>query len=831
MEEIPEMFMSYKIAKEIYKKDRSYNIFETTHSSDYNVDNKLFFPDKFIFVSQYNCFKFNKFGIPTEVVEYPIDKKNRNLSDKNNAIRKLGLDPDYHHILNVGLFTPRKNQAYAFEIARKLETEKIKIHFVGNQAGNFEHYWKPLMDNKPDNCIIWGERNDVDDFYTACDIFLFTSMGFRYDKELNPLVIKEALQEDIPLFLFPLDVYCGKYDDIPECTYMSGNPKHDADSIKKFLSDNNNNNIKKLNIETPDHWETCIRTKNNHKVNIIDISKHYIEYNDILPIKNCNRPDDIGRLGVHGINNKDYEDYLTYRKIIENEFHHDIDYLVIKKPNEKNDKILSFIDKMGDEKYMYFNNTLIINKNSKNIIFSKYKTDGWDNTRLWLEKTFKKDNGDIIKIKYNDKECKVIFNIESNTSDSTTYDKIETNYKLKFKHKNNELYSTECKISTEYNCWSKIDKLKKLNEIDIEFYDIDSNLLFIKHLEINSTIEQTKNKDLFVLSTYIDNSIKKTITIDCINSIKKMNKDIMLSSHIPINDDVIEMTDFYIYDKYNPMIKHSLYNNCWYETNECKINVNFDKLKNVNNLNQSLSVLNNIENSVRMAKSLGFKRIINITYDFIFSDDDLTTIQKLLNRLDETNKQGYFMKFKDNNLDVLKTVFFIIDVDLFVNVFDNIRTEINYNNDCKNLGIDNFLERYFYKKLENHQNNLLIENTTEINLFNGKINLFSGAEYLSILPIDNVDDEFVISFISNNVVDDRTLQIQINNIVENYSVTGSTRFFRNIKIDGDIELGVIITDNKTNNILSSEYFGIINKDNMKSILSGNGNFTYKNKIK
>ena len=61
-EEIPEMFMDYKIAYQIYKEKRNYKIFETTHSSDFNIDNKLFFPDKFIFVSQYNSFKFIPFN-------------------------------------------------------------------------------------------------------------------------------------------------------------------------------------------------------------------------------------------------------------------------------------------------------------------------------------------------------------------------------------------------------------------------------------------------------------------------------------------------------------------------------------------------------------------------------------------------------------------------------------------------------------------------------------------------------------------------------------------------------------------------------------------------
>jgi glycosyltransferase involved in cell wall biosynthesis len=92
------------------------------------------------------------------------------------------LEPDYKHVIIVGLFTPRKNQKYAFELCAKLHEYKIKFHFLGNQAENFESYWKPLMDWKQEderlnNCIVWGERSDTDDFFKCADLFLFPCEG------------------------------------------------------------------------------------------------------------------------------------------------------------------------------------------------------------------------------------------------------------------------------------------------------------------------------------------------------------------------------------------------------------------------------------------------------------------------------------------------------------------------------------------------------------------------------------------------------------------------------------------------------------------------------
>lgn len=227
MEEFPEFFMREDITEKIYNKDREYFIVETTHDSSFSVDHKRWLPDKFIFVSAFNAFRYSIFDIPYEIIEYPVNFKEKN----HNIKEQLGLDPTWKHVINVGLFTPRKNQKYAFQLAEKLDKYKIKFHFLGNQADNFADYWKPLMKNKPENCVIWGERDDVKNFLEAGDLFLFTSMGDRNNKELNPIAIKEALEYQMPMMMFNLDVYCGKYDDFENITFLTGDVDRDIQMI------------------------------------------------------------------------------------------------------------------------------------------------------------------------------------------------------------------------------------------------------------------------------------------------------------------------------------------------------------------------------------------------------------------------------------------------------------------------------------------------------------------------------------------------------------------------------------------------------------------------
>ena len=204
IEEFSETFIKNDLLEFIYKKDRNWKIFETTHSSYDNSNVKRHFPDKFIFVSEWSKKMYSHFNVESEVIEYPVDKKEKHTEE---CRKKLSFDSDSIHILNVGLFTPGKNQGYAFEIARRFLDKKVFFHFVGNQAGNFQDYWGEILKDKPSNCILWGEREDVEDFIQASDLFLFTSI-----LELNPLVIKEVMRYDIPISMFNLKTYCGVYN-------------------------------------------------------------------------------------------------------------------------------------------------------------------------------------------------------------------------------------------------------------------------------------------------------------------------------------------------------------------------------------------------------------------------------------------------------------------------------------------------------------------------------------------------------------------------------------------------------------------------------------------
>lgn len=258
-EELPETFISFDILNKIYSNDRNYNIVCTTHSSFSKPEKLHFGADKFVLVSEWSRKVFSSYfeNIDCDIWEYPIEKQ---VYDKQLAKKTLGFDDGYKHVLNVGLFTPGKNQKELIDLAKSCLKYKIKFHFVGNQAMNFEDYWKPLMLDLPSNCIIHGERNDVDIFYKAADVFYFTS-----NLELNPLVVKEALSYDLKVFIKKLHTYENSYDDL--VTYITTDQNKNLQNLIDYLQ--------------PEYFKSDIRILHNlididdnrEKLSIASVSK------------------------------------------------------------------------------------------------------------------------------------------------------------------------------------------------------------------------------------------------------------------------------------------------------------------------------------------------------------------------------------------------------------------------------------------------------------------------------------------------------------------------------------------------------------------------------
>jgi FkbM family methyltransferase len=345
-------------------------------------------------------------------------------------------------------------------------------------------------------------------------------------------------------------------------------------------------------------------------------------------------------------------------------------------------------------------------------------------------------------------------------------------------------------------------------------------------------VDPTKNsKDLFVVLTYPDTKIKVFTTEKCLNSLKDAGLKILLASHYPVIKELQDKVDYYLYDSYNPLIEHTLYNFYWSQIGEGKAEIRLDKLQKKSNLNQSLTVLTNIENAIKFAKTAGYDNIVSVSYDFILNSGNIELIKNILDRMRKENKKGYFMRYKEEDRTLYKSVFFVVNVDFYTKIFDKrTRTPEEYNAECQRLGAHNFLENYFYKKLLPYANELIIEDTDEEKLFkNPNINIFSGCEYLALLPVKDQSDSFMIWFTSSNNKDDRRIEFTFDN---NGKIERSTHYIKNrtyyskkitLKDGDNYNITASFIDSALQKEIDKQTFNI-NLNNYQSILE-NGLFT------
>jgi len=255
----------------LYKNDRTYRIVETCHNVIFKPESKIFIPDAFAFCTPYHFETFKSIDTFKQLIQFPIEVNVPDWKDIVYAKQTLGFKEGKINVLNVGLWTKGKNQGEALLIAR--QNPNIDFHFVGNQAINFADYWQPLMDDLPENVKVWGERDDVALFMQGCDIFMFNSTF-----ECNPLVLKEAIGYQMPIYAHNLPQYCGMYDD-----YISAIEDFGVVENKRYLATDETN---KFIIESVEFYNLILKTKmkKQKKESSYKFIKHFVNgvYFEIL---------------------------------------------------------------------------------------------------------------------------------------------------------------------------------------------------------------------------------------------------------------------------------------------------------------------------------------------------------------------------------------------------------------------------------------------------------------------------------------------------------------------------------------------------------------------
>ena len=537
-EEMPEYFMDMNLAFKIYNNERTYKIIETSHDSSFNSSSKRVFPDEFIFVSEYQKRNVESLNIKSHVIEYPISVKLR--KNREEGLKFLGLDPNKKHVFHVGLFTPRKNQKEFINYARAMEDENVQFHCIGNMADNFKFYWEPLLNNLPKNVKVWGERKDVDNFYSCMDLFLFTSRGHSTDKETAPIVIKESISFNVPSLLYNLPVYLNCYDEFKNISYLNENSFEKNIELIRSKLKGETKEVEKVANQNNYKTAVVISTYPNHKI-IEEVTLKSIQQIKKLGYKvilTSHYPVNVGLQ-----NNVDHYIYDKNNPILKHNF-----YSIWTSNNDMFNAKVNFKECDGNDYH-----GLAVALNYQNGI-SFAKNLGFENV-ICFNYDLNIHELDFDKIKFVEKTLEnkkgFFFHEKAAEGDTlkTVFFAIKTDYFLrKFKYYSSDDYNT---IVNQNNCSNGLEQfyfnILKNNIDDLHIDYTNNEESFFKNSKYNLfsmveylTVLPNKTDNEFVLFTVTSNKIDDRIN----KFIVKENKNIVYEKSFDIKSAGVNFVTF-----------------------------------------------------------------------------------------------------------------------------------------------------------------------------------------------------------------------------------------------------------------------------------------------
>lgn len=280
--------------------------------------------------------------------------------------------------------------------------------------------------------------------------------------------------------------------------------------------------------------------------------------------------------------------------------------------------------------------------------------------------------------------------------------------------------------------------------------------------------------DIIILDAYPNTDAKIEVLKKCILQLKKVGKEILVVSHYPIDIEIQNLVDYYIYDKRNNLIYQNDYLDYinratpkyWYGCSQ------FDFYSYTGNVYiHFFAIYQAMEVSFKFAKNLGKKYCYFMEGDSIISDEDLHQFDDIKDRVLSKNKIAYFQY--NTNFDAYSTLFFFLNLDVFLNIFNFVKTKEEY---LKLYSPRFFLEAVLTNALESlHKNNLIeFDNciNTQFKLFpNSLMNQFDSSEgtsdrfQKSDIVLDN-DNKLILMSICHI---DEELQYSVSITSEQYN--------------------------------------------------------------
>jgi hypothetical protein len=169
-------------------------------------------------------------------------------------------------------------------------------------------------------------------------------------------------------------------------------------------------------------------------------------------------------------------------------------------------------------------------------------------------------------------------------------------------------------------------------------------------------------KNIVIINSYANSEEKVNLLLNYVKQVKKTNVDILLTSHLPLPQNIVELANYYIYDKENFLLPKERSPATWYADHEEYISLYCSR--------HGYAIIKNVYSALHFAKSLGYTDFIFSEYDNILSDNGVYKFQSIFDVLQKTEKKIFVFRLNEQRYNkyniVYQTNFFAGNIDYFI---------------------------------------------------------------------------------------------------------------------------------------------------------------------
>jgi hypothetical protein len=267
------------------------------------------------------------------------------------------------------------------------------------------------------------------------------------------------------------------------------------------------------------------------------------------------------------------------------------------------------------------------------------------------------------------------------------------------------------------------------------------------------------NKEIILVLTHCNTKHKKNTLFNFLNGLQKYRDkyDIMVASHIPLDNLFFDYFDFYYFDKNNRILTDIEYRqNSWFSPTDSGYVIWSNYTEVGNTLG---AILDMLVPSLSIIKTLGHKKIHYFEYDTIINDDiELIDNSKLLDEYDYViyNNEhshdlvGSFMSFKtDSVIEEWKELSEQTLKDLFFDVYPKVP------------------ENIIFKKIK-EQRKYIKKNFDDLSKKGISSSLIRGNELRWDVPVYDIKTNKLKLLCKNNSDTEYEIQVMVNKTLTNF---------------------------------------------------------------